>query len=208
MVEPIGNPDPIMGWSGFESIPPLTQEETERIVVTLVDRSRHPFTREIKYEMSNFDGMRVEDVVNYLRACTGKKVELIAEEFRAEILEGVPVDSAEGPPSPASPRDTEQDPPDTIDTKIAEAQERGDRLYGDATRTADNHGLILTALIQQHYDLLLPHPIPGWLVNAMNAGGKGLRFARPGYREDDGVDSSSYMQLADTGKKKTEPRAE
>lgn len=83
------------------------------------------------------------------------------------------------------------------------------RIYGDATDGHTNLGLIFTALIQGHYDIKLPHPVPADLALLMMAGGKLNRASRANvYHADNYVDGKVYFALADDAKKRTEAKKE
>lgn len=78
------------------------------------------------------------------------------------------------------------------------------RIYGDATDGHRNFGLIITALIQGHYDITLPHPVPADVALLIMAGGKLNRASRANvYHADNYVDGKVYCALADEAKKKT-----
>lgn len=77
------------------------------------------------------------------------------------------------------------------------------KIYGEATFCHGNLGLYFTALIQQHYDITLPHPIPSDLAMMMIAANKLNRMARPSaYHEDNFVDMRVYTGMAERAQRK------
>lgn len=68
--------------------------------------------------------------------------------------------------------------------------ERG-KVYGDPELSHENIGLNWTGMIQQHYQVRLPYPLPAWLVELMMAGFKIHRSARV-FHEDNYVDLEAY----------------
>lgn len=83
---------------------------------------------------------------------------------------------------------------DTVSDTI---QERG-KIYGEPHLSHENIGLAWTGLIQQHYGLRLPHPIPSWLVEQMMCSFKIHRAARV-YHADNYVDLAAYAKFAEHG---------
>ena len=81
---------------------------------------------------------------------------------------------------------------DIVQQTIAE---RG-KVYGDATLSHENIGLAWTALIQQHYQIRLDHPMPSWLVELMMTAFKVQRSARV-FHADNYVDARAYLQFAE-----------
>ncbi len=82
-------------------------------------------------------------------------------------------------------------------------------IYGDATDGHTNLGLIITGLIQGHYDIKLDHPVPADLALLIMAGGKLNRAARANvYHADNYVDGKVYFELADAACKKKMAGAE
>ncbi len=76
-------------------------------------------------------------------------------------------------------------------------------IYGDATDGHTNLGLIFTALVQGHYGIKLPHPIPADVALLMMAGGKLNRASRAFIRHPDNyVDGKVYFALADAANAK------
>lgn len=69
-------------------------------------------------------------------------------------------------------------------------------VYGDSTVANTQLGLIWTAMIQQHYGIELPHPIPADLALLLQAGMKLCRLARKPDHEDSQKDALVYMKLA------------
>jgi hypothetical protein len=86
-------------------------------------------------------------------------------------------------------------------------KERG-RIYGEPQLSHENIGLSFTGMIQQHYGLRLPHPLPGWLIEEMMVVLKMQRAARV-YHEDNFDDARNYMDFAEEGQildPKAQPR--
>lgn len=81
---------------------------------------------------------------------------------------------------------------DVVEQTIAE---RG-QVYGDPEGSHANIGLAWTALIQQHYGMLLDHPLPPWLVALMLASMK-LQRSTIAYREDNYIDLKAYGKFAE-----------
>jgi len=74
------------------------------------------------------------------------------------------------------------------------------KVYGDSRLSHENIGLSWTALIQQHYGMTLPHPLPDWLVELMMVGLKLNRSARV-YHADNYLDANAYLQFAERDQK-------
>lgn len=73
-------------------------------------------------------------------------------------------------------------------------EERG-KIYGDPQQSHANIGLSWTGLIQQHYGITLPHPIPASLVAQMMVSFKMQRACRV-FHEDNYIDASAYASFA------------
>lgn len=71
-------------------------------------------------------------------------------------------------------------------------QERG-KVYGDPSLSRENIGLAWTRLIQQHYQIRLPHALPDWLVEQMLVQFKENQSERAFY-EDTFVDLQAYSR--------------
>jgi len=83
--------------------------------------------------------------------------------------------------------------------KELEAAVRADRerQYGDATTGHTNLGLAWTGLLQNHYGIVLDHPLPAHLVLLMMSASKANRAARGlMHIEDNYVDGAIYFNLA------------
>jgi len=82
-------------------------------------------------------------------------------------------------------------------TNIVDAtiEERG-KIYGPPKHSHDNIGLGWTGLIQQHYGISLPYPLPAFLVELMMAQFKIQRSARV-YHADNYVDVAAYLKFAE-----------
>lgn len=81
-------------------------------------------------------------------------------------------------------------------------KERGLR-YGPVKEGHDNLGLIWTGLLQDHYQIVLSHPIPSHIACLMLSGLKLSRAARPfRYDRDDYDDERNYTNFA----QETDPR--
>lgn len=71
-----------------------------------------------------------------------------------------------------------------------------DAVYGDASRILSNTGLAVTALIQQHYGIVLDHPLPVHIMCEINILIKVMRVANPGFHRDSLDDQIGYAKLA------------
>lgn len=87
--------------------------------------------------------------------------------------------------------------PDPADIVAATIQERG-KVYGEPHLSHENIGLAWTGLIQQHFGLRLPGPIPAFLVELMMAQFKIQRSARV-FHKDNYVDVRAYLNFAEHG---------
>jgi hypothetical protein len=96
----------------------------------------------------------------------------------------------ERPSRPSSP--TAEAATDIVKTTIAERA----KVYGDATLSHENIGLAWTALIQQHYQIKLDHPLPSWIVELMMVNFKVQRSSLV-YHADNFVDIKAYLQFAE-----------
>jgi len=83
----------------------------------------------------------------------------------------------------------------TQDNVDAVVQERG-QVYGDPFSAHKNIGLSWTALLQQHYGIDLPHPLPAALVAQMMVVLKMQRAARV-YHQDNYLDARAYTGFAE-----------
>lgn len=80
-------------------------------------------------------------------------------------------------------------------------EERG-KVYGDVALSHENIGLAWTGLIQQHFGIILPKHIPGFLVAQMMVAMKNHRAARV-YHEDNYIDLAAYAKFAQDMQKPT-----
>jgi len=87
---------------------------------------------------------------------------------------------------------------DIVQTTITERA----KVYGDASLSHENIGLAWTALIQQHYQIKLDHPIPSWIVELMMVNFKVQRAALI-YHADNFVDARAYLQFAEKDQSQT-----
>ena len=74
------------------------------------------------------------------------------------------------------------------------ADERG-KVYGDPFLSHTNIGLCWTGLIQQHYGITLPYPIPGSLAAQMLVGFKNQRSVRV-LKKDNNDDLQVYQSFS------------
>jgi hypothetical protein len=81
--------------------------------------------------------------------------------------------------------------------------ERG-KVYGDPQSGHANIGLSWTALLQQHYGVSLPHPLPDYVVAQMMVCFKMQRACRV-YKDDNYIDAHAYTRFADQFQQKHEP---
>lgn len=68
-------------------------------------------------------------------------------------------------------------------------------IYGPPEENHENVGLMWAGLIQQHYGITLPHPLPCWLVELMLVQLKASRAARV-YHSDNYIDMIAYARFA------------
>lgn len=80
------------------------------------------------------------------------------------------------------------------DTVKRTIEERG-KVYGDPKQSHTNIGLSWAALIQQHYGIVLDHPLPASLVAQMMVTFKMQRAARV-FHEDNYIDATAYTDFA------------
>lgn len=80
--------------------------------------------------------------------------------------------------------------------------EERNKQYGDATQSHANIGLAWTGILQNHFDITLPHAIPADVVLLMMATLKALRAARS-YMivPDNYTDAKTYFEMARTARK-------
>lgn len=71
-----------------------------------------------------------------------------------------------------------------------------EKRYGSHLKGHKNLGLIWTGLLQNHYEIELPHPLPGFLVEAMMAANKLNRIATDSSHKDSYDDAKIYISLA------------
>ncbi len=83
------------------------------------------------------------------------------------------------------------------DIVAATIKERG-KVYGEPHLSHENIGLAWTGLIQQHFGIRLPGPIPAFLVELMMAQFKIQRSARV-FHKDNYVDVRAYVNFAEHG---------
>jgi hypothetical protein len=73
--------------------------------------------------------------------------------------------------------------------------ERG-KVYGEPHLSHKNIGLAFTGIIQQHYSIELPHPLPASVVELMMVAFKVHRSSRV-YHADNYVDLKAYAKFAE-----------
>lgn len=78
---------------------------------------------------------------------------------------------------------------------VAQTIEERGKIYGDPAQSHTNIGLTWTALIQQHYGIVLDHPIPNYVVAQMMVQFKVQRSARV-FHGDNFVDAEAYLRFA------------
>ena len=76
--------------------------------------------------------------------------------------------------------------------------------YGDPILGHTQIGLLWTALLQEHYELELDHPIPADVTCLMMAGMKLLRACWPRFNFDNYLDAVVYTQFASMAKELAE----
>ena len=81
------------------------------------------------------------------------------------------------------------------DIVFSTIQERG-KVYGEPHHSHANIGLSWTGLIQQHYGITLPAPLPAHLVELMMVAFKVQRSARV-FHGDNYVDLRAYAAFAE-----------
>lgn len=82
----------------------------------------------------------------------------------------------------------------------ATIEERG-KVYGDPYESHKNIGLSWTGLLQQHYGITLPHPLPASLIAQMMTTFKVQRSCRV-YKDDNYLDARVYNGFAEEFQKK------
>jgi hypothetical protein len=76
-------------------------------------------------------------------------------------------------------------------------KDRGE-VYGPMDTLMEASGLTVTGLIEAHYQMQLPHPIPGSLLCLMNAACKLVRASVPyKFHEDNYLDGRNYITMAE-----------
>lgn len=71
------------------------------------------------------------------------------------------------------------------------------QYYGDAKKNHDTVGLMFTGLLERHYEISLPHPVPGHVVALMMAAVKLNRAATPlKFNPDNYLDGCAYVEIA------------
>lgn len=86
---------------------------------------------------------------------------------------------------------------------LAAIREERQSLYGDPEPNHENIGLVITALIQSHYDIRLPYPVPSFLAELIFAHAlKGVRQARPTFVQDSYDDGGNYQNFAEESHRK------
>lgn len=73
--------------------------------------------------------------------------------------------------------------------------ERG-KVYGDPLKSHENIGFAWTGLIQQHYGITLPHPLPAHMVAQMMVAFKNQRSCRV-FKQDNFDDLKVYADFAE-----------
>jgi hypothetical protein len=73
-----------------------------------------------------------------------------------------------------------------------------EKTYGSPAESMTNTGLAWTALIQENYQIQLPHPIPAHVVALMMTQLKLARAAKPFETDNDSyVDAHNYLDFAE-----------
>ncbi len=80
--------------------------------------------------------------------------------------------------------------------KVEKIRAERDNLYGPHTDAHRRCGMIWTALLEQHYQINLPHPIPGSVVELMMAGNKMNRIAVAPDHADSYDDCEIFLELS------------
>ena len=81
--------------------------------------------------------------------------------------------------------------------EVAEILEERGKHFLDATFGHTNLGMEWTGILQTHYQMVLPHPIPSDVTLLMMVALKVNRAAHPTpMREDNYLDGKGYMELA------------
>ncbi len=76
-------------------------------------------------------------------------------------------------------------------------------VYGDPKKSHDRIGMAWSGLLQQHYDITLPHPIPAHIVAMMMVMFKVQRSARK-FKADNFLDGKAYLQFSEEFQKQYE----
>ena len=86
--------------------------------------------------------------------------------------------------------------PTTTDAHVAAVVAERGKVYGDPFKSHRHIGMSWTALIQQHFDIELPHAIPASLVAQMMVAFKNQRSCRK-HHADNLIDGRAYQGFAD-----------
>lgn len=73
-----------------------------------------------------------------------------------------------------------------------------ERIYGDAYQNHKTLSKMVTALLEQHYQIDLPHDLPGHMMALIMTLVKANRSATPlAFNPDNYVDGMAYFQIAE-----------
>lgn len=80
----------------------------------------------------------------------------------------------------------------------AELRRQRNALYGDPQRSMENLGLLWTGILQDHFQIRLPHMIPSYITSAMMAAFKLGRSVRPFQKNttEDYTDLRNYLDFS------------
>lgn len=83
-------------------------------------------------------------------------------------------------------------------TDVDKIREERSKTYGGCKPNHDNLGLVFTGILQQHYQIEMPHPLPGHVVALMMAALKATRASNPfGFNADNYLDGKAYFAIAE-----------
>lgn len=85
-------------------------------------------------------------------------------------------------------------------TPVKELMKERGKVYGEPHLSHKNIGLSWTGLLQQHYGIVLDHPIPDYVVELMMVAFKVHRSARV-FHEDNYRDLEAYAKFAEHAQK-------
>jgi hypothetical protein len=92
-----------------------------------------------------------------------------------------------------------------VEKSDAEIRAERSKRYGDHVPGHQNLGMAWTGLIQNHYGIRLPHPLPAFLVELMMVASKANRAAVNPAGRDNYKDGRIYFAMAEEAASKELP---